>query len=528
MRRTRMLAVLAGLIVLLMVAVTFLISYRQADTQREGSVAVGEVGSCDGQPTVAPRELRGMWLTTVKNIDWPSQPGLPEDQVKQEYLGWLDVAQRYHHNAIFVQIRPSTDAFWPSSYAPWSQWLTGKMDGSSPGWDPLQWMIDQTHARNIEFHAWFNPYRGDQGSPLGPGDDLSQLAPDHPLLKHPEWRVVFPQGTNSDRLYFDPGIPAARKFVEDSMLDAVARYDIDGVDFDDFFYPYPEAKQDFGDAASYAEYGHGVDKAQWRRDNVNTMVREMSERLRALKPWVKFGIAPFGIWRNSSTDPAGSATNGLQSYDQIYADTRTWVKQHWIDYVMPQLYWHIGNGPADFTVLLSWWSKLVAGTGVQLYPAHGDYRIGNAGAWSDPGELDRQFALDRQYGVLGTVHYSGVSIRDDKLGAVSRYSDKYYATPALLPTMGRLPVARPTAPEVTGVQTNGGATTVTWRPGHGPAPTSYAVYRLDPGTAIARLVASVRAQSFVDKGAAAGTRYCVSGLDRSANEGPIGTASDAA
>jgi len=523
-----MLAVLAGSIVMLLVAATFLISYHQSDTQRESSVALSEVGSCGGQPTVAPRELRGMWLTTVKNIDWPSQPGLSEEQVKQEYLGWLDVAQRYHHNAIFVQIRPSADAFWPSPYAPWSQWLTGLADNSSPGWDPLQWMIEQTHARNIEFHAWFNPYRGDQPAPLGPGADLTKLAPDNPLVKHPEWRVVYPQGTANDGLYFDPGNPAARKFVEDSMLDAVARYDIDGVDFDDFFYPYPAAKQDFDDAASYAEYGHGADKAQWRRDNVNTLVREMSERLKALKPSVKFGIAPFGIWRNASTDPAGSATNGLQSYDQIYADSRTWVKQHWIDYIMPQLYWQIGFGPADFTVLLDWWSKLVAGTGVQLYPAHGDYRIGDRGAWSDPAELDRQFALDRKYGVLGTVHYSGVSIRDDKLGAVSRYSDKYYPTLALLPTMGRLPVARPGAPLGIGVHTSDGDTTVTWRPGNGPVPTSYAVYRLDPGAAVARLVASVRTQSFVDRSVPAGARYCVSGLDRSANEGPMGAASDAA
>src|SRR5262245_32648738 len=233
MRRTRMLSVLAGLIVLLVVAATFLVEYGRTDTQREGSVADGDVGTCGGQPATAPRELRGMWLTTVYNIDWPSQPGLPEQQVKQEYLGWLDLAQKYHHNAIFVHIRPSGDAFWPSPYAPWSQWLTGKMDGSGPGWDPLQWIIEQTHARNIEFHAWFNPYRGDQPAPRGgPGADLTKLAPDHPLLKHPEWRVVYPQGTPNDRLYFDPGIPAARKFVEDSMLDAVARYDIDGVDFD--------------------------------------------------------------------------------------------------------------------------------------------------------------------------------------------------------------------------------------------------------------------------------------------------------
>jgi uncharacterized lipoprotein YddW (UPF0748 family) len=533
MLRTRLLSVLAGVIVLLVVAATFFFQALQsrgdeADTQRQAPLAVGEVDTCGGRPAPAPRELRGMWLTTVNNIDWPSQPGLSEDAVKAEYLGWLDVAQKYHHNAIFVDIRPSGDAFWPSTYAPWSQWLTGRLDGASPGWDPLQWMIAETHKRDIEFHAWFNPYRGDQPAPLGPGGDMDKLAPDHPLRAHPDWAVVYPQGTKDSRFYFDPGIPAARKFVEDSMLDAVARYDIDGVDFDDFFYPYPEAGQDFNDAASFAMYGNGTaSKADWRRDNVNTMVREMSERLHALKPWVKFGISPFGIWRNSDTDPAGSATHGLQSFDDIYVDTRTWVKQHWVDYIMPQLYWSIGNPPADFAVLLAWWSKLVAGTGVQLYPAHGDYRIGDPGAWSDPAELDRQFALDRQYQVQGSVHFSAASIRGDALGAVTRYSSKYYGTPALLPTMARLPVSRPGSPEITSARADGGTVTVSWRPGHGPAPTSYAVYRLDPGADTAHLVATVRGPSYADRGAPAGSEYCVSGLDRSANEGRIGPAAAA-
>jgi uncharacterized lipoprotein YddW (UPF0748 family) len=527
MRRTRLLSVLAGLIVLLVVAGTFFVQYRQtANTEGDESLAgggPGTVGTCGGAQVDAPRELRGMWLTTVLNIDWPSQSGLSEQQVKQEYLGWLDVAQRYHHNAIFVHIRPSGDALWPSTYAPWTQWLTGRLDNTSPGWDPLQWIVDETHKRNIEFHAWFNPYRGTEPLPKGPGADLTKLSADNPLRTHPDWVVTYPQGTSDSRLYFDPGIPAARTFVEDAMLDAVARYDIDGVDFDDFFYPYPEAGQDFNDAKSFAQYGQGsASKADWRRNNVNTMVREMSERIRKLKPWVKFGISPFGIWRNSSTDPAGSATNGLQSYDQIYADSRAWVQQHWIDYIMPQLYWSIGNPPADFAVLIQWWAKLVEGTGVQLYPAHGDYRVGESGAWSDPAELSRQFALDRKYGVQGSVHFSGVSIRDDALGAISRYSSEYYAGPALPPTMSRLPVTPVATPSLTEVRTlPDHSVTVSWT---GNA-TSYAVYRLDPGAAEAHLVASVRGQSYVDHSAKGGSRYCVSGLDRSANEGRISAAS---
>jgi len=486
----------------------------------------GEAGTCAGQPAVAPREVRGMWLATVYNIDWPTKPGLDEATVKSQYLEWLDVVEQRRFNAVYVHIRPSGDAFWPSEYAPWSEWLTGKRDGVGPGWDPVAWMVEQTHARNIEFHAWFNPFRGAQPAPQGgPGGNINKLAPNHPLRAHPEWAVVYPAGTRDARFYFDPGIPAARAFVEDAMLEAVAKYDIDGVYFDDFFYPYPEDGQDFNDASSFATYGQAfASKGDWRRDNVNTFVREMGERIRALKPWVTFGISPFGIWRNSSTDPTGSATRGLQSYDEIYADTKLWVTQGWLDSIAPQLYWNIGFERADYAVLVKWWSSVVAGTDVQLYIAHGDYRIGEDGPWSDPGELDRQLTLNDSYPVQGSMHYNATSVRRDRLGAVSRYVSKHYPTPALPPTVARRPVAAPAAPAIRSVSRSGAATTVAWRPGRGNAATSYAIYRLDPGATTARIVGTTRAQSFVDQGAAPGARYCVSGLDRSANEGRISAA----
>jgi uncharacterized lipoprotein YddW (UPF0748 family) len=488
--------------------------------------------TCDGHPAVAPREVRGMWLTTVENIDWPSRPGLDEQTVKAEFLGWLDVAVKAHHNVIYVDIRPSGDSFWPSAYAPWSQWLTGKLDGSSPGWDPLAWMIEQTHARNLQFHAWFNPYRGDQPAPQGPGAALVKLPPNHPLLAHPGWAVTYPVGTPDSRLYFDPGIPAARHYIEDSMLDAVARYDIDGVDFDDFFYPYPEDGQDFNDSVSFLAYGLSFrNTADWRRNNVNLLIREMSERIHALKPWVTFGISTFGIWRNRSTDPGGSATAGLQSYDEIYADSRTWVTQHWVDSITPQLYWSIGNKPADYAVLLRWWSNLVAGTGVQLYIALADYRAGEHGPFGNPSELDRQMALNRQFQVAGTVHYNATSVRDDAIGEVSRYEHKYYSAPALVPTMARLPSALPPPPILTAIRPgSGGIVTVTWHAGVGTRATSYAVYRLDPGVAEAQLVATVRAQADADQSVVdhppggSGSRYCVAGLDRSDNQGPLSSA----
>ncbi|HEX8631667.1 MAG TPA: family 10 glycosylhydrolase, partial [Catenuloplanes sp.] len=372
---------------------------------------------CAGLPLAPRRELRGMWLTTVNNIDWPSRPGLDQARVQAEYRAWLDLAQRMNHNAVFVHVRPSGDAFWPSAYAPWSQWLTGRTDGADPGWDPLAFLVAETHARNLELHAWFNPYRGGQPGPAGPGGDVDKLAPDHPLRRHPDWAVVYPRRGQGARLHFDPGVPEARRFVEDAMLEAVTRYDIDAVHFDDFFYPYPVRGEDFGDDASFARYGRGfARRADWRRDNVNRLVEETSRRIKQAKPWVKFGISPFGIWRNERSDPAGSATRGLQSYDDIYADTRLWVRRQWLDYVVPQLYWPIGFDVADYATLLPWWSTVVAGTRVQLYIGQADYRVGEPGPWRDPGELQRQLTLNRAHGVRGSVHFSAKQVRADRLG----------------------------------------------------------------------------------------------------------------
>jgi uncharacterized lipoprotein YddW (UPF0748 family) len=314
------------------------------------------------------------------------------------------------------------------------------------------------------------------------------------------------------------------------MLEAVGRYDIDGVHFDDFFYPYPKEGEDFADDASFARFGRGsTDRAAWRRHNVDTLVREMSERIKAMKPWVKFGISPFGIWRNTGTDPAGSATRGLQSYDAIYADTRTWVRRQWLDYVVPQLYWTIGFDKADYAAVLPWWSELVAGTRVQLYIGQADYRVGEEGDWSDPGELERQLTLNRRYAVAGSVHFSAKQIRADRLGAVTRYRNAHYAAPALVPVMAHLPAAAPAAPRlVTARRDPAGPVTLTWQPGPGAAPASWALYRIDPaaGSAIAgraALVATGRtAGTVTDPGASKGRAYtyCLAGLDRSYNEGP--------
>jgi uncharacterized lipoprotein YddW (UPF0748 family) len=466
---------------------------------------------CAGAPLSAPHELRGIWITTVENIDWPSRPGLPDDQIKAEYLSWLDLAQQRNLNAVYVHVRPSGDALWPSKYAPWSEWVSG-VRGQAPGFDLMKWMIDETHARNLEFHAWMNPYRGSQPAPSGAGSDINALAPDHPLRKHPEWAVVYPAaGTTGSRLHFNPGIPEARKFVEDSMLEAVEKYDVDGVHFDDFFYQYPVGKQEYPDGPAYAQFGGGKSRDDWRRDNVNKLVEEMSQRIKQLKPWVKFGISPFGIWRNDRTDPSGSPTKGLQSFDEIYADTRLWVQKQWLDYIVPQLYWNIGFDAADYAKLLPWWVSVVKDTKVQLYIGQADYRVGQAGAWSDPGELDRQLALNRTFPqVTGSVHFSAKSMRSDALGSVSKYAAHFYSTPALPPVMTQLPDHAPAAPTAVRSAQGGDGVKLSWK----SKGVSSAVYRVEDGKA--KLVATKRGGDGEWSGKP-GT-YCVTALDRSWNE----------
>ncbi|MEV0810586.1 family 10 glycosylhydrolase [Micromonospora sp. NPDC050200] len=465
-----------------------------------------------------------MWISSVANIDWPSGTGLSVSTQQAEFRSWLDLAAQRNMNAVVVQIRPTADAFWPSPYEPWSQWLTGTQ-GVDPGYDPLAFMVAEAHARNLEFHAWFNPYR------VATHNDPSRLVASHPARQHPDW--IFSYG---GRLYYNPGIPTVRAFVQDAMMDAVNRYDIDGVHWDDYFYPYPSGTEQIPDQQTFAAYGSGFSNiSDWRRNNVNLLVREMGQRIKTVKPWLKFGISPFGIWRNSSTDPLGSATSGLQSYDAIYADTRHWVKQQWIDYITPQIYWHIGFSVADYAVLVPWWSNVVSGTRVQLFIGQATYRLGATGqdpAWQDPAELSDHLLLNRNHPqVLGDIQFTAKDVRADRLGGVSRIVADHYSRPALIPVAAHLGGTAPAAPSITSAVSGAGGVTLNWQAGGSETSTSYAVYRVSgsgPTDACSfadatNLIATVRATgttgSFTDKTAAAGTyTYHVSALDRLRNE----------
>lgn len=374
----------------------------------------------------AAGEMRGMWLATVGNRDWPSRAGLSAAAQRRELIAWLDVAVRNRLNTVIFQVRPTADALWPSAYEPWSQVLTGTQ-GKAPGWDPLGTAVTEAHARGLQLHAWFNPYR------IATHTDRTRLVASHPARRHPDWVVAY-----GGKLHYNPGLPQVRRFVQDAMMDAVKKYPVDAVHFDDYFYPYPVAGQTFDDDAAYDAHGGGFpNRAAWRRDNIDRLVRETAARIKAVRPATQFGISPFGVWRNASTDSRGSDTRALQSYDDIHADTRTWVREGWIDYVVPQLYWHIGNSAADYAKLVPWWAEVAKGSRTRLYLGEALYRAGASGqaaAWRDPAELTRHLTLAKKHPqVRGHMFFAAKDVTANRNGAMSRLLAGHYAQPAKPP-----------------------------------------------------------------------------------------------
>jgi len=367
-----------------------------------------------------PRELRAVWIATVANIDFPSEPGLDAEAQQAELTGLLDLLAALNFNAVLFQVRPEGDALYRSDLEPWSRFLTGTQ-GGDPGYDPLAFLIENAHARNIEVHAWFNPYRAKSARRAG------AVAP-HVSVEAPG--LTRPYGT---LLWMDPGEPAVRERTVEVVLDVVRRYDIDGVHFDDYFYPYPN-ETDFPDAATYAAYvakGGTLDRADWRRHNVDTLVREVAERVRAAKPWMRFGISPFGIYR--SGEPEG--IRGLNQVDSIYADPLRWAQEGWVDYLAPQLYWPTTQEAQAHEVLLDWWAETV-GDRAEVFVGNYLSQIGNSPAWTIE-EYETECALARAHpGVAGNIWFSGRPLLEDREG-VQRMFAEMYATPALPPPVPR-------------------------------------------------------------------------------------------
>ncbi|HMO31436.1 MAG TPA: family 10 glycosylhydrolase [Lacibacter sp.] len=377
---------------------------------------------CPGQ---ARPEFRGAWIATVDNIDWPSRKGLPVDSQKAEFIRLLDMHQRNGLNAIVMQIRPATDAFYPSPFEPWSEWLSGVQgQPPSPYYDPLAFMIDETHKRGMVFHAWCNPYRANFriGS--------ASISPAHISRLHPEWFLDY-----GDKSYFDPGNREAQNFVVEVIRDIVRRYPVDALHFDDYFYPYRIAGKEFPDSASYTRYGAGMSRDDWRRSNVDSIIFKLYNAIRTTRPGVQFGISPFGVWRNKSKDPRGSDSRaGQTNYDDLYADILLWLQKGWIDYVAPQLYWELGHPVAEYATLLDWWSR--NSYGKHCYIGLGIYRAGSNDAWKDSTQLTRQIELLRKTpNVQGMIFFSSKTFYKNPNGWSDSLRLKYFREPAPLPEM---------------------------------------------------------------------------------------------
>ena len=374
--------------------------------------------SCLSWAQSAQPEFRGAWVATVDQIDWPSKGNFNSEAQKAEFIALLDMHQRNGLNAVVVQIRPCADAFYPSPFEPWSQWLTGKQGKApEPYYDPLEFMLAETHKRGMVFHAWLNPYRAE----FNIGNRA--VTENHITRMYPEWFVDY-----GGKRYFDPGNKEAQNYVVNVVKDIVRRYPVDGIHMDDYFYPYPIAGVQFGDSKTFQQYGKGMKRDDWRRSNTDSIIAKLHRTIKAERPSCVFGISPFGVWRSIDRDPKrGSRTIGtLTNYDDLYADILLWLQRGWIDYVAPQLYWELGHRRAPFEHLIEWWSKNTYGK--HLYIGVAIYRANSNAAWRDKEQLPNQMELIRSTpNVNGVIFYSSSSFQTNPNGWNDRLREDYFS-----------------------------------------------------------------------------------------------------
>lgn len=352
-------------------------------------------------------DMRGVWVASVYNLDYPSKGTISSWTLKEEAIKILDNVHSMGLNAVFLQVRPSADAFYPSTIFPWSEYLTGR-NGLAPenNFDPLEFWVEEAHKRGIELHAWINPYRitkdGDK--------EYAELSKDSPAKRYPEYVVRHSDGN----YYFNPGIPEVRKLVVDGALEIVRNYDVDGIHMDDYFYP----GTNFDDSITYQKYDAGFSLEDWRRNNVDLLIQELNTELHKVDNDISFGISPFGIWANAKNNPLGSNTNGTESYYSHYADTRKWALNEWIDYIAPQIYWEVGHKSADYKALFDWWTKILKDSDTKLYIGLADYRSVESkktSVWYNGKEIKQQLAMnDTSKVVAGEIHYRYSSLMSEK------------------------------------------------------------------------------------------------------------------
>ena len=419
----------------------------------------------------AKRDMRAAWISTVDNIDWPSKPGLSDQEMKGEMIRILDNLRSYNLNTVVFQIRPTADAYYKSSKEPASHWITGTQ-GVAPGFDPLQLMIDEAGKRGMSVHVWLNPYRVQKDT------TKDVLTKSHLYFKKPELFLTY-----GKTRYFNPGYQETRDFVAGVVGEIVRNYDIQAIHMDDYFYPYKIVGEEFPDEQAFAkEPRQFKDKDDWRRDNVDLIIKQIRDTIIANKPEVEFGISPFGVWRNKSKDSEGSNTvAGATNYDDLYANILKWQKENWIDYVTPQIYWHIGFDRADFEVLAKWWAKHKYGANV--YIGLGDYKISKTAKeieWRSPDQIVKQLEMIRSMPLIdGSMHFTANVF--EKLGDSFRKPllEKQYKYIALTPESNRITRIKPEPPIETSVLKKENKIVLSWKPGKDNK--KYVIYRFGKG-----------------------------------------------
>ena len=450
----------------------------------------------ESAPPPVMREFRAAWVASVSNIDWPSKPGLTTGEQQAELVAIMDKLVKLHMNAIVLQVRPAADALYESKIEPWSDVLTGTMGRApDPYYDPLSFALAEAHKRGLELHVWINPYRAKHPA-------TKTVSANHISRTHPE--LVRKYGPY---LWMDPGDPAVRSLTTKVVMDLVRRYDIDGVHMDDYFYPYPETEHgreaDFPDDATYARYRRGggtLARDDWRRQNVDLLVKGLNDSIHAAKPWVRFGVSPFGIWRPGNPE----SVRGFDQYAKLYADARKWLREGWVDYFTPQLYWAVDRPEQSYPVLLKWWEEQNV-KGRNLWPGNytGKVAFTTSSAWRTS-EIIQQIRLTRaQAGATGNVHFSMKVFLQDPDSLDERLLREVYDAPALVPAspwLDKVPPSRPTIALRT--DSVSGAQSLDLKPGETHAPWLWVVQtRSDSGWTTAILPGTQHSQLLAPRSA---------------------------
>ncbi|MEN7549374.1 family 10 glycosylhydrolase [Rapidithrix thailandica] len=469
------------------------------------------------------REFRGVWVSTVANLDWPSQKGLSARQQQNEFIEILDHLKKCGINTVIVQVRPAANTLYPSNSEPWSEWITNDPE-RGPNYDPVEFMIYECRRRGMEFHAWFNPFRA-----MYYTQSREELPENHLAHLKPEWIVTY-----GSTLYLNPGIPEVRQYVIEQITEVVRKYNVDAVHLDDYFYPYPIPGRPFEDKHTFSEFASNTENLHnWRRANIDQFVQALHEAIQQEKKHVKLGISPFGVWRNKEEDPQfGSATEAnVTAFDANYADVRKWLQKHWVDYVIPQIYWSQQFPEAPFGVLARWWAQNHFNR--HVYTGHAAYKIQNNAdsTWNNPEELPAQIRLTRtlHQSIQGNALFSCKSVLHNTGHLSDSLQEHLFQYPALIPTMPWKDNTPPLAPKKLKTRKKQNGIKLKW---HKPAPAEdgerpyrYIIYKFKekevininhPRHILAVLPGCQR--WFLDQQGQDTDRYVVTALDRMNNE----------